>query len=45
MVTWLQFWHIYCDAMDLAVTELVTNGYTGYKALKINKINLNQHIE
>ena len=30
MVTWLHFWHIYTDAMDSAVTEVVTIGYIGY---------------
>ena len=31
MVTWLHFWQIHCDAMDSAVTNMVTNGYIGYK--------------
>ena len=31
MVTWLHFWQIQTDAKGFAVTEMVTNGYTGYK--------------
>lgn len=45
MVTWLHFWQIHTDTKDLAVTEMVTNGYTGYKGYKSIEINLIQHIE
>ena len=45
MVTWLHFWQIYCDAMDSAVTNMVTNGYIGYKRFRSIEINLIQHIE
>ena len=31
MVTWLHFWIIAVMSMGFAVTELVTNGYIGYK--------------
>ena len=31
MVTWLHFWIIAVMSMVFGVTELVTNGYIGYK--------------
>ena len=31
MVTWLHFWTIAMLSMGFAVTDMVTNGYIGYK--------------
>ena len=31
MVTWLHFWIIAMMSMGFAVTDMVTNGYIGYK--------------
>ena len=31
MVTWLHFWIIAMMSMGFAVTNMVTNGYIGYK--------------
>ena len=31
MVTWLHFWIIAMVSMGFAVTDMVTNGYIGYK--------------
>ena len=31
MVTWLHFWIIAIMSMGFAVTDMVTNGYNGYK--------------
>ena len=33
MVTWLHFWIIAMMSMGLGVTDLVTNGYIGYKEI------------
>ena len=33
MVTWLHFWIIAMVSMGFGVTDLVTNGYIGYKEI------------